>query len=356
MTGLLVSAAGTVVDWMSSALAEAAKQDREGKATKGTSPAYLWWYQTDKQTRGLMSCAVVTLSQSHPKTWCETEGPFKKDAQNVCDYFKAGDSPANQPPMLSPASWSKKNDLPAFYAEIALEASADKRGVLPKLVALYYPKGIHGGKFANAQPRTIQLTVSAATPDGTSALGSLVVRLDKAVPNEKVQLDNEIASGGARVWAAALGLPEKYTPPESSGSIFPVNVSAEVREIGDPNKFLQALAAAFVSQKDAIKEELKAKIVAATTEADPAAAQSAYDAQAAAVYAAEAKVRAACKPAAPATRNSSAVRSEYLGLLEAHRKLEALPKPAKMIEFNPTHDALKLLYGGAADAICTTFP
>jgi hypothetical protein len=153
-----------------------------------------------------------------------------------------------------------------------------------------------------------------------------------------------------------LSIPEKYTPPVQGGAIIPVNVSAEIREIGDPNFFLQALAKAFASQKDALKEQAKAQIAAAMTEVDPSAVQSNYDLQAAAVYAVEAKLRSACRPNPPATRNPSAVRSEYLGLLEAHRKLAALPSPEKQITFSPDQPTLESLYALSADDICAKFP
>jgi hypothetical protein len=357
LTGVLVSAAGNVIDWMGNALAQAAKEDREGKATKGTSPAYLWWREPKSKTYSLMSCAVVTLSGSNPAGWCDKAGsPFAKSAPAVCRYFKDLQSPANQKPSLTPASW-KGQSLPTLYAEIELEAAADKRGVLPKLVALYYPpKSIHGGKFDNGKQRTLQLTVAAATAEGSSALGSLVIRLDDTLPDAEVQLGEAIRPAGARAWAAALAVPEKYSPPEEGGSIIPVNVTSEVREIGDPNRFLQALAVAFAGQKDALKEEVKARITTATTESDPNAVQSTYDTQAALIYAAEAKVRSACKVAPPATRNPSAVRSEFLGLLEAHRKLAALPAPGQPITFVPDKATLEQLHSGAADDICNAFP
>ena len=275
LAGLLVSAAASVIDWLGSALDEAAKADREGKATKGTSPAYLWWHNGKSGERKLMSCMVVVLSNSTPESWCaRNNSPFKKDGA-ICKYFEDKNAPVNQTPGLSPANWVLGTALPAFYAEIQLEAATDKRGVLPKLVALYYPKGIHGRKFTNDKPRTLQITVAAATAEGGSALSSIVIRLEDIAPDTQIQTGTEVPTAGSRVWAAALAIPEKYTPPEGGGAIIPVNVSTEIREIGDPNVFLQALAKAFASQKDALKEQAKAQIAAATAEVDPAAVQSA---------------------------------------------------------------------------------
>jgi hypothetical protein len=356
LTGLLVSAAGGVIDWLGSALDEAAKADKEGKATKGTSPAYLWWHNGQSGERKLMSCMVVTLSNSDPESWCNRgDSPFKNDGA-ICKYFADKDAPVNKTPGLTPANWVLGTSLPAFYAEIQLEAATDKRGVLPKLVTLYYAKGIHGRKFSNNKPRTLQISVAAATPEGSSALSSTVIRVENIAPDTQIRTGTDIPAAGGRVWAAALAIPEKYTPPEGGGAIIPVNVSAEIREIGDPNLFLQALAKAFASQKDALKEQAKAQIAAATAEVDPAAVQSTYDAQAAAVYAAEAKVRNACRPNPPATRNPSAVRSEYLGLLEAHRKLAAVPSPAQKIDFSPDQATLESLHSSSADDICLKFP
>lgn len=357
VTGLLISAAGNVIDWMGNALAKAAKEDREGKATYGTSPSYLWWHNKESKTRGLMSCAVVTLSSSKPANWCTSnESPFmKSEASAICRYFVDPTSPANQNPSLTPASWSG-NTLPALYAEIKLESSTDDRGVLPKLVSLYYPKGIHGGKFAKEKPRNLQLTVAATTPEGTNALSSLVIRLDNITPNPELQIGDKIASAvGARAWAAVLAVPEKYTPPDTSGAIIPVNVASEVREIGDPDIFLQALAVAFASQKDVMKEVLKDKISSATSDADPNAIQSSYDAQSAAIYTAEANIRAACKPTPPATMNNSAVRGLYLVLLEGHRKLASLSAPKNSIAFNPDAQTLEGLRSGTAADICKLF-
>lgn len=356
LTGLLVSATGSLIDWLGSALDEAAKADREGKATKGTSPAYLWWHDKKSGERRLMSCLVVTLSNSDPKSWCDhSDSPFDKNGA-ICKYFEDKDAAVNQTPGLSPANWAMGTSLPAFYAEVQLEAATDKRGVLPKVVALYYPKGIHGRKFANDKPRTLQFTVAAATPEGSSALSSIVVRLENLTPAAAtVRTGGDIPATGGRVWAAALAIPEKYTAPDG-GSIIPVNVSAEVREIGDSNIFLQAMAKAFAGQKDALKEQAKAQIAAATAEVEPAAVQSAYDAQAAAVYAAEAKVRSECSPTPPSARNPSAVRSEYLGLLETHRKLAAVPNPGNTITFFPDKGTLEQLHSSSADVICLKFP
>ena len=261
--GVLVAAADSVIDWMGDALAQAAQEDRDGRATRGTSPAYLWWMNAATGSRGLMSCAVIALTRSPPANWCNDAGSaFSTAAPSVCAYFAAAGSAADSPagsragsaPALAPANWSGSSP-PALYAEIRLEAARDRRGLLPRLETLYYPRGIHGSRFANTRPRALQLSLAAATPEGAKALGSLIVRMDGAVPGPQLRRGDGIAPAGARSWAAALAIPEKYTPPDGGGAIIPVNVTAEVREIGDPDRFLQALAAAFASQKEALKAQ-----------------------------------------------------------------------------------------------------
>lgn len=354
LSGLAVAAVGAVVDWLGGALDEAAKVDREGKATLGTSPGYLWQYEPDKKRRELMSCAVVTLSSSHPKNWCTVNSTFANSAPAVCGYFNDASSPANQAPSLTPGAW-EGTAAPKLYAEIKLESAIDHRGILPKLATIYYPKGIHDGRFAGTKPRTLQISVAAATPEGANALSTLSVRLRDTTPVDKILRDKEIPPEQSRIWAAALAIPEKYSFPEQAASIIPVNATTEIREIGKSHAYLQALAAAFGKHKDDIKEALKAQVEAAMSQPDPNAVQSSYDQQAAAVFAAEAKVRTACTPVAPAPINSSAVRSEFLGLLESHRQLAALQAPGKPITFVPDYTTLQALHGQSATNICAAF-
>lgn len=253
-TGLAVSAVDSVIDWLSDALVQAAKEDREGRATRALSAAYLWWSAPARAERGLMSCAVVTVSRSSPARWCEDgSGPFAIDAPAVCRYFAEPQPAVARAASLAPANWSG-NSLPALYAEIRLEPATDGRGVLPRLVALYYPQGIHGGRFAGDVPRTLQLSVAATTPEGAAALGSLVLHVDGAVPARGVQTGTLMPTAGANVWAAVLSIPPRYAAPEFGGPIIPVNVTAEVRETGNPDPFLQALSTAFARHRTTIAE------------------------------------------------------------------------------------------------------
>jgi hypothetical protein len=327
----------------------------------------------------LKQCAVIALATSPPSSWCTGDKTPFKPLSNVGSVITAGDpgriceafavlDPTTTGPSTTPDAWRNRQGFPKFYAEIKLASSSDQRGLLPKLVALYYPADVNPEFKQGVKPRSLQLTVSGATPDGTKALSSIVVRLDDVSPlagvmrlqgamafTNKDPPDWLLPGDAPRPWASALALPEKYSPPANAAEIFPVNLSTEIREIHDPNPFLQAFAKIFSKQKDALKKEAEAQITAAVNPPSTEEKQAAYDTLANAVYTAEATVRNACQPPNNGRVNESTVRGALLSLIGAHGKLSEADTPAIPITFSPTADDLQKLRGSSAADICKAF-
>lgn len=324
----------------------------------------------DGSERRLKQCVVVTYSSSPPKSWCDAaQTPFVSpsdpgtyitsgDPKRVCTAIDLLSDPPGSV-AIAPKSWNLRKGLPNFYAEIKLSASADQRGLLPSLIALYYPADLNKDFKQKSKARSLQISVSANTPDGAKALTSIVVRLDNLTPLTgvvRIQATPGIDDGTpppawalpaepSRPWVSALALPEKYSPPSTTTELFPVNISTEVREIHDQNAFLQALAKVFAAQKDTLKKETASYIGATLNPASDSDVQSSYDALAATVYSAEAIVRNACKPPSSGTVNTATVQASLLSLIAAYGKLDSASPPKAPAVFSPDSNAVAALRG-----------
>ena len=64
------------------------------------------------------------------------------------------------------------------------------------------------------------------------------------------------------LWVGVVKTPEfaDIRGGDADDRAFPINLSIELREIGDPNAFLQLLAKAFNKYKSNIGDELKSKV------------------------------------------------------------------------------------------------
>ena len=264
-----------LVDRIGSALAEAAKVDKEGRATYGKSPGFLFEFAQPKKsgepTYYLPTCVTMAISNSEPKKWC-AEAPFKD--KTVCK--KNNNCQSRLESLLTFPKGTplrRGSNVPKFYAEIELYPSPDQRAFMPRLRALYYPAGIHkSGKFSGNKKRDLLLKVMGSEPSGDTAISTISVVLKDMVPSNKLVVregsfktaipNAALDNAEPTLWTAVAASPKHLLDHPSPGTRFyPVNLSGEVREIGDPNKFLQVLASAFTKNQEDLAKELKSRLV-----------------------------------------------------------------------------------------------
>lgn len=350
------------------ALAEAAERDRKGEATDGTNAGYLWWksrFKSDGKEIDLrrpVGCLAVAISETAPAAWCKIDGPFKtanaaaiesvqKARSNFCDHIAGliDESDGNDSaPSLQPTQ--RGDALPKFYAEIRLMPSRDARGLYPKLQLLYYPAGIHGGKFKSDKPRDVVVTAAGVSPGGENGLSPVLMTFPGLSPSKDDLRVAENVVVVTPLWAAPAAYAADYPVPADPGPFFPVNVSSSVREVGKENVFLQAFAEIFAAQSDARAGAVKERLLAEPP--SPTALQSAYDEQARIVHSAQADLLALCA-ATPVVE--SGVQAGLLALHIAHRDLGALKEPASTYVFSPSAEKVAGLVGNKAEDICAEF-
>jgi hypothetical protein len=183
-------------------------------------------------------------------------------------------------------------------------------GLLPELVTLYYPQGLHGSKFAGDQSRELVLSAAGALPSGDAGLSSVVVSLPNLKPRPGAVLSRYPASGGeatippspGSLWVAAIAVKEKSLLPARGGGVVPVNLRSEVREVGPGSPFLQLVAKWFGTNKGALAESVKNRVVpslieagAATEAAAAGEARAKYDESVSAAFKALGTLSDACK-------------------------------------------------------------
>ncbi len=280
----LGGAVSFVVDKVAGAVDAAAKIDREGRATAGQSPGYLYEIVEAKGkdkddnditvTRAVPAmCIVVAISDSSPEEWCKID-PFKGDF--ICTSQNDSHNIKKQLVFPHNANFRNGNSLPKFYAEIELFTSNDFTSYIPKLRAMYYPDCIHEGrKFCSRssrkktfKKRDLSIKVSAQTVDGKSALGTIHLQMRGIIPNTMIiTRDGKYKSPeenhpildrvSSIVWVNVVDVPKKLPTLKTDETKFlPVNLQGEVREVGDPNKFLQAFASILTKNKKSLAEAL----------------------------------------------------------------------------------------------------
>jgi hypothetical protein len=365
-------------DKVGAAISEAAKEDREGKATAGTSGAYLYWHTpaitadpSKAASQVAMSCLVVALADSRPAKWCSSE-PFRETslcAKNGDKWVSKLHDVGGRKPLQEGATGSSP---PRFYAEIALGASPDRVAVAPELRTLYYPKGIHedSPKFkGNKKPRDLLITSSAVTPQGETALGTVAIHIKGFKPVDRLltaadpksgpeaadleqnptgsEEGHIPAAGSDPLWVALVRLPKDAPLPDKETYAFPVNLKSEVREVGKPSALLQAFATIFDDQKADLRSSAREALVPSVREAAELTAAAAtadalskYSTAVSAAYKAQADYRTACNDATkPVDVKKALARQHFLATVAAQTSAESLAKkvtePKDLVIFNP---------------------
>jgi hypothetical protein len=301
---------GGLFDKLGEALTEAAKVDKEGRVIAATVPVYLYRYTgTAGSPVSPQRCLVVAHAASNPSRWCAGE-PFK--SSRICDAFgDAPDAGSRVSALLKPVPGVPGQPgagLPAFYAEVELLAAADARGFVPQLRALYYPEPLHtDAKFKKGKARNVAISVAGKTPLGIAALSSINVHLKEFVPGPELMIRSANAlhpvldRAVPATWVGLVRPPYYHRAPSASDSrVYPVNLAVEVREVGKPNEFLQALAKAYNAESAAnmVRNQIlpTPQEQAASQEQSAAlAGQVKYQTALAEAYKAFAALRAACQ-------------------------------------------------------------
>ena len=166
---------------------------------------------------------------------------------------------------------------PTFYAEISLKGANYSQIVQPRVVALYYPKSLlEPDDTDKARTVTISLTPSSfqssgADPFKGAAVSLLITGIKPGHPLSPVALALHQQSGWTQIPPATIDNGSKPANLAAGMPYYPINITAELHEIGQPNQFLQGFAKAFNSDvpnyaKTAVNDLLPAGQQAAQTQ------------------------------------------------------------------------------------------
>jgi len=211
---VLGTAVDVLLDRVGGALAAAAAADRDGRAYSGTDAGYLYF---GRDTGGatpaaaLAGCIIVAV---------------------------AGESQPTQLP-LTPAA------QPTLLAELRLEASRDGAAIRPRVIALYYPQPLQRRAQAS---RDLAFTLQLRLPEQSKG-ANLFVLLRGLEPG-RTDYDETVLGAHETLWTVAPAYTgRELTADDLGAGIGAVNIHTEIRETGDTNAFLQALAASFADTR-----------------------------------------------------------------------------------------------------------
>lgn len=220
----------------------------------------------------LPTCAVVALSNSPPEAWCDAAGPtaFEDAVGKTCDSLRDLTMPTGTVPRQGRAD-------PRFYAEIELYPSPDRSALIPAYRALWYPKPLHPKepKFKEGKKRDVSVSISGTLPNGEAALGTVYLQLKNFIPRSgflsrseaynPTEIKGDLTKFGdtaPTLWVAVAPPPKKLPDDLAAGTWYrPINITAEIREIGDPVAFLQNISKAFNDNKDKISESIQKQVI-----------------------------------------------------------------------------------------------
>lgn len=217
---------GTAVDMLldriAGALGAAAAADRDGRAYSGTDAGYLYF---GRDTGGAAPVAAL--------------------AGCVIIAVAGDDEPAQAP--LTPAA------KPALLAELRLEPSRDGAAIRPRVVALYYPQALQRRAHAS---RDLAFTLQLRLPEQSKG-ANLFVLLRGLEPG-RADYDATALGAYQTLWTVAPAYSgRKLTADDLGAGVGAINIHTEVRETGDTNAFLQALAASFADTRSGYAKALQ---------------------------------------------------------------------------------------------------
>lgn len=257
-------AADLLLDRIASALASAASADRDGVAWSGADARYLYFGSAAlggvdvPPAAALAACVVVALADqagAQPAGWCAAH----EAAPAASPAFDKTCSPegrrllaaaAGGVPDTGPAGVT---GLPRIYAEIRLRPSRDGAAIAPEVLNLHYPAPLQPRA---ARTRDLAISLQLRLPEQARG-ANLFVLLRDLTPARSPFDPAGFARSGA-LWTAVPAYHGRAPAPADAGQgLMPVNILTEIRETGDTDAFLQALAAGFGDVRPALTKALK---------------------------------------------------------------------------------------------------
>src|SRR5690606_25710569 len=255
-----------LLERVAGSLAAAAVADRDGLAYSGIDTRYLYFAHAAHASgkaeplaahAGCVIVAVADRAGARPGSWCaahETAGAGSGSFAAACGapgralLAAAGDDtpPGGGDIRAAPA-------LPQLYAEIRLQPSRDGAAIRPEVVNLHYPQALQARASAS---RDLAFTLQLRLPEQTRG-ANLFVLLRGLEPGKPRFEAGELASDDSLWTVAAAYQGRTPTPADIGAGLGAVNILTEVRETGDTNRFLQALAASFAATRSEYEKALQ---------------------------------------------------------------------------------------------------
>ncbi len=225
------------------ALNEAAAADKAGFTAAGINARF--YYRGVEVGKKIIPspprCYVLAYTKpvSEQKSWCD-DIEFKTSMGDTCKNGKdILDGLQEEKPSPKPLA------VPDFYAEIGVEAVAYNSIVLPKIVALYYPKSLL--QPASDKPRTININLTMISPTNVDAIKSAQVSmiLRGITPGANISADGLFSVETGWTNLPAIKMSKNDPPIQIDEPYLPVTISATLHEVGEPSVFLAAFAKSF---------------------------------------------------------------------------------------------------------------
>ncbi len=261
---LVGAAVDLVLDQLAGALASAAAADRDGVAWSGADARYLYFGRAVAGTGGtpvpsLAGCIVVALTDragTRPADWCAAHD----GAPSLSPAFDAPCAPEGRKLLAAADRDTPRtastigHSLPRLYAEVRLLPSRDGAAIAPEILNLHYPQPL---KARRAATRDLALTLQLRLPEQAKG-ANLFVLLRDLTPGKPHYDPATDFAGHDTLWTAApVYVGRKLTPADAGEGMGPVNITTQIRETGDANAFLQALADAFGDFRPRVTNALK---------------------------------------------------------------------------------------------------
>jgi hypothetical protein len=254
------AATDLLLDRVASALTAAATADREGVAWSGSDARYLYFGHIAGEAVGgiptpsLTGCVVIALTDrasSQPAAWCAAHdaAPAASPAFNVPCTPEGRRLLAAATRDVPQAEAAGGGALPRLYAEIRLRASRDGAAIVPQALNLHYPAPLQPRASAT---RDLAFTLQLRLPGEAKGANLFVLLRDLAPGKPRYEPDTDLAQNDSLWTAVPAYSGRKLTPADAGEGLAPVNIVTDIRETGDTNAFLQALAAGFGRARPAL--------------------------------------------------------------------------------------------------------
>lgn len=267
LTGALIATGvDLLLEAVAGSLAAAAAADRDGRAWSGTDARYLYFGRATRDAgdtapvavhAGCIIAAVTDRASARPDSWCATHDATPANS----NAFAAACGPAGRS-LLAAASDEPGTGgsvaraaaaLPRLYAEIRLRPSRDGAAVKPEVVNLHYPQALQQRASAT---RDLAFTLQLRLPEQARG-ANLFVLLRDLEPGKARYEAADLASDDSLWTVAAAWQGRKLAPADIGAGLGAVNIATQVREMGDANEFLQALAVSFAATRADYEKALK---------------------------------------------------------------------------------------------------